>query len=1287
MAQPQDGNKPQKQLIIASGDCSDADGFLTIPLYKASGADVLYFVNFSSIFNDEGCKFDYKNPHDPERKAIRAAEYPVMSSAEFAIPGFVHRGNWKEFYSNKFRDFSKYALINPNFKDFLLDNGSIHPDWFLDTFEPVYKNGQKPYGERSTAVNNAGRIPRTTDDQYKTPNATLLKQEILHTFYELMYRMINKLWSETLPKQTNKIYIVGYEGQTLGNSWFPRNPSVKKYFKYHLNAVNPFALYLLGDDVDTYAEIFQGKPEEFRAARNVDISMFSVNNINSFSRNKPSVHVFEGLPEDTKQYDKVYIDFNGSMAFYNVHKDWIVDNFMGKSTNGKNQNGKVKGVYMMGGVEAQEPPKTLSMFSIVRYSCATINQVFHPDNTVQFLKDMNDAGVPIHVATNNYVNRHDVWDLNGKNGEIEPENAIMELYKRHKSWIPDSPTLHKVLFAYYGEEGRLVRIYDVPVAMKLVHDIIHRTTSPQPTSKLYVAARGATLVDINASSEAKNVSLSLSASQSGITAKLSPSIWKTIVNKYGNQLAAKYLPPFGNFIHEINYLRSIEPQIVLDCYVFDDIHDTITNYFLNSTTILNNVSVSTKIDNINLNISSVTPPQGQVGPQEQVKPPRQVRPQDQSELAVTYDFTGKNIIVCSDWEGGVPVTASKRLKDYLLYDNHALTLKNESTALIFAGDLIDNSTHSIRLMMSLLEITENILVVGGNRDFNKIRLADEHFMLYDDNPCITSKAFTGKTLDQAIDIIKDNITNFTFKFSSADIINQGYKVKPWHINNYALFERTLQDRVGRVYLDMYGIGTVNEGAVSFIFKELVELGLVENSSDSLYKTIAVLLFNMLASRNWTDDVQIQFIGTNGIDYTERFNGLYVKYMKKCEMAAIFKQGDNYGFVSHGGFSQFSDYMTDKLGLSYELTKLRESLLPEAIPVTFQQGNITDILKAYNGLKDSAIANLTGVDLVRKNSGVQYMIHMTAGTKYYVEEGSTAVYHHSLSPILGYQAPRKGKQIKLKGGKRPYSISGAVSYTGLNMQDGIPFKWVIYGHQPRGIIPAASKKDNTYHICLDVSKVEGQTNNTSYAAMVIPATGDVKVFGKIDTSKLDSSTTNIIHDPSISLPKTISFDCTIDELVTMQNTREYIIKYSSLSVAGLGSCVITEGNVYSSYNGTLLTDENSTSRTSESYAIFYISNFMGTSPGPIMSNKIFITSSEKLHNKDLIDFSSFIKSGGAKKRLSKMTLKELYKHAKMLGIKGRSKMDQKELIESIKKVSKRKKTAGVSKTKKGAVVVE
>ena len=54
-------------------------------------------------------------------------------------------------------------------------------------------------------------------------------------------------------------------------------------------------------------------------------------------------------------------------------------------------------------------------------------------------------------------------------------------------------------------------------------------------------------------------------------------------------------------------------------------------------------------------------------------------------------------------------------------------------ALVFTGDLLDRGPHGIRLMQRFIDLKrknkEQVLLCAGNRDFNKIRMLDELFVV------------------------------------------------------------------------------------------------------------------------------------------------------------------------------------------------------------------------------------------------------------------------------------------------------------------------------------------------------------------------------------------------------------------------------------------------------------------------------------------------------------------------------------------------------------------------------
>jgi hypothetical protein len=107
-----------------------------------------------------------------------------------------------------------------------------------------------------------------------------------------------------------------------------------------------------------------------------------------------------------------------------------------------------------------------------------------------------------------------------------------------------------------------------------------------------------------------------------------------------------------------------------------------------------------------------------------------------------YDLTGKKLYCFSDEEGGNPFkldgsfdTDEKgifaELNADFSFNNGLITeFKKDNVSFAFLGDLLDNSKFSIRILekyITLKNIIPNrVILIGGNRDFNKIRMVS-HF--------------------------------------------------------------------------------------------------------------------------------------------------------------------------------------------------------------------------------------------------------------------------------------------------------------------------------------------------------------------------------------------------------------------------------------------------------------------------------------------------------------------------------------------------------------------------------
>lgn len=1355
-------SSPQKNLIIASGDCSDADGFMLIPMYKSTGADLLYFVNYSAIFND-----DNKIMTLEDKCNLRAKEYPVCSSAEYAItPSYVHRGNWLEYYSNTFRNFQTYAEVDPSFQKYLNKDGMIClPD----------ENGEQI------------ELSKYTKGMFFTNDAMKnLKKDILKVFHIMVTRLVENIWNETTLKDgitPGELFVVGEDN---GN--------------YHLNSVNAFGLYLLSDDVMTYGSIVPhvksdnaqgqaGLPNPRQVASNPVNGSTDKMSPQNGTRSKVLQNAIGTQPtkemiakakakfhNDISGYEGIYIDFNGSMAFYSYHGNLMKSVW---------ESGKVKGVYMMGGVETHEPPKTISMFSIVRYACATMNQLFHPENTLRLIRDYNDAlklypqGIPFYVGTNNMISNSKIWNISGDNAEVVPV-SLKKLFTQHNKWIADSDTLLRMMFVYYGDDAKLMKLYDVPVGMHLVNDILKNTAVKYEPKHMFVQDRGVCLV-----SKTENTNLMHAVREYGpnlmkkyhplfidkVTGTIPPfhifhgkdqvynhmqdEIRKlhTVANEIGCPFPDMPILPITttNSLSRnlVNMHKSKTYKVDVRCIRGDEIKFQAKYQTISERWVEDQAQVATKSEVQPQTKTSATRLQAQAvatgmlqSKAQNVKQTQEAAPGMQQvnasvaqpqasnprKMNYIFNFTKSKVIVFSDWEGGVPVKAGTKIHDYLLFEDDKLTIKNKDTGILFLGDLIDNANYGLRLMKSMLDLvtdkSNEVLLIGGNRDFNKIRFADEMCVKRNEVPCIYKSAYDGASVktftDAVIKLASTEFAGVSRIFPVRELV-KGYQVKPWHVNNYDLYNRAFTaESVERILLDMYTVDKAKEYSMDPMYNELIELKLLDKTQidtekaklkdpskfEAMCKRAAILIFNMLASREWEPTDLLEFKGHHADRFnTTTLNGMYKKYLEKCDICRLFSFDNKYGFASHGGVSPFEDTYTNLLGASYDITKLKEHLLKVDVTnkVTFVKKHLSEIIHGYHkeiivptfaklvGGKD-----ISGINLVRDDPTVLQLIHTTAMTKYGTE--NKVAFHHSLSPILGYQPPTQGKALKFGGryGSRKYMDRTELYYA--SFTDGtIDITWNIYGHQPRGLFPSVSKNGNTYHVCLDVSKIEGQTNKQSYTAMIIEKnTGsqktDSKIFGYIPHFNDVSDNTDIykVGDTTgLIANKNFVYDDDID--VFIERTKHTAnIKYEyDVSKVNITN---TEENPVFPNNVQLSIDNIATYTNKDNTKYMYHSEFMGTSPSPVIYNKVFIIEHTNMtgHLPGGIKsvgpsnvFKRRLKQGGGQNVHAKLSLLQQEKlaklkhYAKIMKIKNISKMSEKELIFALKQKLRKHKQAYVS----------
>jgi hypothetical protein len=1170
-----------KSLIISSGDSSDADGFLTIPIYKETGADLVYFVNFSAIFNEnniplatlgiEGCParpraiLAHRGISTPAVQ-VRLDDdyYPINSSADFAIPDYIHKGSWYNYYKGDYLNLSpkeegknmiKYLKMNNNLENLLTR---------INDNEYYIKYIHLPTGTRYAYDKNAEAYKETRDG-------------LIEAIFNMTVLMVSKIWNESEPKiSTQKLHIIG---------WGLNNDEKL----YHLNTVNPFAHYSLSDDLDSYAEIFTKASGNYT----LDTIITEISN--------PNIHI-NTLP-NVEEYSKCYIDFNGSFAFYDKHRTFMRGILL-----------KNPSVYIMGGVHSDETPKTLSMFNLVRLSCATMNQLYHYKNTTLFFNDIVDNvkanTISIFVASNNYITMHDLWDLSGKDIEVEAV-SILRLFKKHMNWIADSDTLKKILLAYYIGESKPIKIFDVPVAMKLAYDIKSNPTDKiAPSKSMLYCDYGATILSstiINDIAEVKSKYLNYLYEKINIRA-MSASYTCEIqkLEHSQNNIVLNYFD-IKDYEAQIKNMFFVQPRpgtIKDKIEKLNKIFEADTLQFCNKKNKLKDIS--TKSDNFNNSL---------------------------------YNFGNNTVIMFSDHEGGdsfssvsnsnSPNDFFDKLNKHLIIENGILKDIKEKTSLIYLGDLIDTAPHGITLMLNMLNMKKlkpnQVILIGGNRDYNKIRLADEHFMLFQDPqsntiiPAITYKINGLHTAYYAlVDFIYNNKDKYTFKYNKSELIENLPK-PPFHFNQYKLFSSTLVERINRVYKDTFGA----ENASNFIFDELLKLKLIDNriyktlipAEQDIYKAIAVSLFNMAASRKWDYKDICHFNPMNCPNqsaYYAEINGLYINYIQQCDICALFKSGDDYGYVSHAGLPTFEYNLTNTLGVSYELTKLKEILFGTSKSTNFKNTDLIAIIKAYKALTNSMKIELDelSVDQLARNCKlVEHFIHMSSYTKYF--ENDNIIAHHALSPIVGYRYPKPNNYTPephnpitfFTGGKpkRAYLNSSQTEYTYVKLNCETSnlnhIRWNVYGHQPRGIVPEIKKFEKssylTYNICMDISKIE-KYNKDSFALFIIDysrSSRTEKIYGRItsNTKDLDDMVIYPINTPIL---KDNNYIIDIEELEKIQSGPS-----TSVTLTTTNSLY---NNIPHTQNFNLAPHFKNNTKT-----YYFNAEFLGAAPAPIYKNILFI----------------------------------------------------------------------------------
>jgi hypothetical protein len=653
-----------------------------------------------------------------------------------------------------------------------------------------------------------------------------------------------------------------------------------------------------------------------------------------------------------------------------------------------------------------------------------------------------------------------------------------------------------------------MKIFDVAVAMQIAYSITSTSTSTyKPQNKFYFDGK------------------------QGISLCSSETDKVKVINDYLNNLASKlHVKTAGVINAEKKYLTETSINInSFDCHYIKETYETLKRNF-------GVIDYKLKLNkNAPINVKPLTLPKT-------IKP----------DTSGFYDLSGKTIYIYSDEEGGAPfknnnpfseehITIGEKQIGETKIKTGLIKEVTENAALIFLGDVQDNSKHNIETMLNFIKIKENelnnVILIGGNRDFNKVRFVDEYYMLYNGKPATlvdwakelkkpTQNSVKKPDFTHVVHYIIANVKNYTFAFNR-DKLGPDMNIKPWHKMALVNFDKDLITRVNRTYLDTFTAynyypdpdlkdNKYNEDnpplitTENYITQELIKLGLytakIPQQLEKLEIAVVTSLFNMVASRNWKNQQknQLSLTFTFGSDETDnKLNNLYMNYLSKCDINAIFKAGDNYGYVSHAGLSHFDSHITNRLGYALQSTKRYNKNTQNADKASEPTDvSLFEIVKEYKDFmnklntiitkEEPAYTNDFEPTLKRGKNLVKHIISMSTPSQYRINKNND-VYMHMMSPIVSTCGPHTPdmpahKQMFDQHAIIPLYYNSKSSTGGSHQEylNNIYYNTKIQGVQENNTIVAPFKKASTRH-----------SNNTNKP---------IPIFSNIDFDNINTNNT-------------------------------------------------------------------------------------------------------------------------------------------------------------------------------------
>jgi hypothetical protein len=450
-----------------------------------------------------------------------------------------------------------------------------------------------------------------------------------------------------------------------------------------------------------------------------------------------------------------------------------------------------------------------------------------------------------------------------------------------------------------------------------------------------------------------------------------------------------------------------------------------------------------------------------------------------------YSFSeDKELYFFSDLEGNMPDGIKKLMFDE--NEENDIPVSLDKKVIVFTGDLIDRGEYSIRNLQRMLALKyanhDNVILICGNRDVNKIRMYHEcHIKEIEDKILNDKVDVKDKGIDAILDIlqgIEEVSSIFTNKLKAIkDIID--IKGINGTGDDRPIFTEKYSDDISRI-TNMYS-NTLGSPKQIELFKAEFKFlfGINEDfwkdkGNTLLLKFIAMM--NMVMGKVWDERALPAVLVP--------YNGLYIKYLQECHIMASITIGTKLCIVSHAGIPY------DERQGFYIPTEIGK--------ISTEPVDYTNNIKSLNKGFSAFIESIKGGNITTNIKEYKRYVAMSANC-----DDKVAPYTAYASPIVSQKdfdevKSKKGFDLDVFRKKETHIYN-------------------IYGHQPSGLLPYISRvitnKSQTidetfsYHIDLDISKAEDNiiSNKETYVYLRITKDTDM-LFGKTVSKKTYHSIT-------------------------------------------------------------------------------------------------------------------------------------------------------------------------------------